>query len=55
VLHGRAAELGGIHERIADARAGHSSMLVLAGEAGSGKTALLDHVAADATDFRVLR
>jgi hypothetical protein len=55
VLHGRAAELGDIHELLADARAGHSSMLVLTGEAGSGKTALLEHVAGDAKDFRVLR
>jgi tetratricopeptide (TPR) repeat protein len=55
VLHGRAAELGDIHELLADARAGHSSVLVLTGEAGSGKTALLEHVAADAKDFRVLR
>jgi len=55
VLHGRAAELGDIHELLADARAGHSSMLVLQGEAGSGKTALLEHIAADAKDFRVLR
>jgi hypothetical protein len=35
VLHGRAAELGDIHELLADARAGHSSILVLQGEAGS--------------------
>ena len=55
MLHGRAAELGDIHELLADARAGHSSMLVIQGEAGSGKTALLEHVAADAKDFRVLR
>ena len=55
MLHGRAAELGDIHELLADARAGHSSMLVLQGEAGSGKTALLEHVAGDAKDFRVLR
>ncbi len=55
MLHGRAAELGDIHQLLADARAGHSSMLVLQGEAGSGKTALFEHVAADAKDFRVLR
>jgi DNA-binding CsgD family transcriptional regulator len=55
VLHGRAAELGDIHGLLADARAGRSSILVICGEAGSGKTALLEHVAADAKDFRVLR
>jgi predicted ATPase len=48
VLHGRAAERGDIHELLANARAGHSSILVLQGEAGSGKTALLEYVAADA-------
>lgn len=40
MLHGRAAELGDIHELLANARVGHSSMLVLQGEAGSGKSAL---------------
>ena len=30
-------------------------MLVLQGEAGSGKSALLEHVATDAKDFRILR
>lgn len=55
MLHGRAAELGDIHELLADARTGRSSVLVLAGEAGSGKTALLAHVAAEAGDFRILR
>jgi DNA-binding CsgD family transcriptional regulator len=55
VLHGRAAELGDIRGLLADARAGRSSILVICGEAGSGKTALLEHVAADAKDFRVLR
>ena len=55
MLHGRAAELGDIHELLANARAGHSSMLVLQGEAGSGKSALLEHVATDAKDFRILR
>jgi DNA-binding CsgD family transcriptional regulator len=55
MLHGRAVELGDIRELLADARTGRSSVLVLTGEAGSGKTALLEHVAAEAKDFRVLR
>ncbi|WP_101949463.1 helix-turn-helix transcriptional regulator [Mycobacterium sp. 3519A] len=55
MLHGRAAELGQIRQLLAAARAGHSSMLVLAGETGSGKTALLEHAASAAEDFRVLR
>ncbi len=55
MLHGRAAELADIHGLLADARGGRSSLLVVQGEAGSGKTALLEHIAADATDFRVLR
>ncbi len=55
VLHGRAAELDGIRRLLADARAGRSSILVIQGEAGSGKTALFEHIAADASDFRVLR
>ncbi len=55
MLHGRAAELADIHGLLADARGGRSSLLVVQGEAGSGKTALLEHVAADAEDFRVLR
>ena len=55
MLHGRAAELADIHGLLADARGGRSSLLLVQGEAGSGKTALLEHVAADARDFRVLR
>ncbi len=55
MLHGRAAELADIHGLLADARSGRSSLLVVQGEAGSGKTALLEHIAADAKDFRVLR
>ena len=55
MLHGRAAELADIHGLLANARVGHSALLVLAGEAGSGKTALLEHVATDAKDFRILR
>ncbi len=55
MLHGRAAELRDIRRLLADARAGRSSILVIQGEAGSGKTALLEHVANGARDFRVLR
>ena len=43
-------------ERLLDAvRAGESKALVLRGEPGVGKTALLDHVADKATGFRVAR
>jgi predicted ATPase len=37
------------------ARAGQSSVLVLRGESGTGKTALLEHVAERASGFRVAR
>ena len=59
---GRAAELRGrLHElgflgRLIDAvRAGESRALVLSGEAGVGKTALLDYVAGHASGCRVVR
>ncbi|MFG1929736.1 AAA family ATPase [Mycobacterium sp. NPDC048908] len=55
MLHGRAAEQGEIGELLAAARAGHSSLVVLAGEAGSGKTALLEHAASEAKDLRIVR
>lgn len=55
MLHGRAAELADIERLLEDGRAGHSSILVIQGEAGSGKTALLDHVATHAKGFTVLR
>ncbi|MBB5957500.1 DNA-binding CsgD family transcriptional regulator [Saccharothrix tamanrassetensis] len=53
MLHGRSSELAVVDRLLADARAGRSGVLVVRGEAGIGKSALLDHVAAD--DFRVLR
>jgi hypothetical protein len=55
MLHGRAAELAEVHGHLAEARGGRSSLLVVQGEAGCGKTALLEQAAADAHDFRVLR
>ncbi|GAT68183.1 transcriptional regulator [Planomonospora sphaerica] len=54
-LHGREPEEEAIAELLAGARAGASSSLVLRGEPGIGKTALLDHAAAAAGGMRLLR
>ncbi|GAB2452315.1 helix-turn-helix transcriptional regulator [Streptosporangium sandarakinum] len=54
-LHGRKAEEDTIAELLAGARAGTSSSLVLRGEPGIGKTALLDHAAAAAGGMRLVR
>jgi DNA-binding CsgD family transcriptional regulator len=54
-LHGRQTEcaaLDGLLERV---RGGRSAVLVLRGEAGIGKTALLRYVTNRAADFRVVR
>src|SRR5260370_7565516 len=54
-LAGRRSEcdvLGGLVEAV---RAGESRALVLAGEPGAGKTALLDYLAERADGFRVAR
>jgi predicted ATPase len=51
VLYGRAAECAALD----DARRGRSRCLVLRGEAGVGKTALLAYAAGQAADLRVLR
>jgi len=48
VLHGRATERSVIDRLLVDARAGRSGVLVVRGEAGVGKTALLDYAAAAA-------
>ncbi|MFI6316948.1 ATP-binding protein [Nonomuraea sp. NPDC050556] len=55
MIVGRAAELARIERLLAEVRAGDGGPLVIRGEAGIGKTALLDHAAARAADLRVLR
>ena len=54
-LRGRRDECAVLDRLLADARTGHSGVLVLEGEAGVGKTALLDYAVASASDLRVLR
>ena len=54
-LRGRRGECEALVRLVDAARAGNSSVLVLRGEAGSGKTALLDFAAESASDFRVAR
>jgi DNA-binding CsgD family transcriptional regulator len=55
VLTGRSAEQSQLNRLIADAKDGRSRTLVVRGEAGIGKTALLDHAAGVADGMRVLR
>jgi DNA-binding CsgD family transcriptional regulator len=54
-LAGRHAEGARLDRLLAEARAGQSAVLVLRGEPGIGKTALLDYAAERATGFRVSR
>ncbi|AYF78647.1 helix-turn-helix transcriptional regulator [Nocardia yunnanensis] len=54
-LRGREQEQRTLAALIAGARAGDSGVLVLRGEPGIGKTALLDHAAAGADGLRLLR
>jgi DNA-binding CsgD family transcriptional regulator len=53
-LLGRDRELAALDRVLATARAGSSAVLVLRGEAGIGKTALLDYVAGRAAGFRTV-
>ncbi len=55
MLHGRDSELALLRARLASAREGQSFAVVVAGEAGIGKTALLQAVLEDVEGFRVLR
>ncbi|HEX4734319.1 MAG TPA: AAA family ATPase, partial [Thermoleophilaceae bacterium] len=55
MLIGRSEECARLDRLLADARAGHSAVLVLRGAAGAGKTALLEYAAEDAASYRVVR
>ncbi|RKT86471.1 regulatory protein, luxR family [Saccharopolyspora antimicrobica] len=55
MLHGRDEELAAVDRVLVGARAGRSGVLVVRGEAGIGKSALLEHAAASAAGMRVLR
>jgi DNA-binding CsgD family transcriptional regulator len=55
VLIGRQAECERLELLLESARGGRSATLVVEGEAGIGKSALLEHAATLAHDFRVLR
>jgi DNA-binding CsgD family transcriptional regulator len=52
---GRQRELDALDRLLDAARGGHGGVLVVHGDPGVGKTALLDQVAGGATRFRVLR
>ncbi|HEY1175655.1 MAG TPA: ATP-binding protein, partial [Phytomonospora sp.] len=55
MLFGRPSETARLDRMVAAARDGRSAALVLRGEAGIGKSALLDHCAGQATGFTLLR
>jgi hypothetical protein len=55
VLRGRLVECARVDELLAAAREGRSGALVMRGEPGIGKTALLDFAAAGAAGSRILR
>ena len=54
-LRGRGGECRTLDQLVADARAGRSAVLVLRGEAGAGKSALLEFVVTRAPDCRIAR
>jgi DNA-binding CsgD family transcriptional regulator len=54
-LFGRVGELEVLRRLLADVRGGKSAVLVMRGEPGIGKTALLGHLAAEASGFQVVR
>lgn len=52
-LRGRAGECAALRKLVSDAGSGGSAVVVVRGEAGVGKTALLDYVVGQASEFRV--
>ena len=54
-LLGRRGECEALDQLVATVRGGRSAALVLHGEAGIGKTALLDHLVGRASGFRIAR
>src|SRR4051794_14277154 len=55
MLQGRERECEVLDRLLDEARSGRSGTLVLRGEAGIGKTALLDYAVESAADFQVVR
>lgn len=54
-LRGRRRERATLDRLLTIARGGHGAMLVMHGEPGVGKTALLDYAVEEGRDFRVVR
>ena len=54
-LRGRARERAALDKLIEDVRGGESRSLVVRGDAGIGKTALLEYLIGSASDFTVIR
>ncbi|MFB9351728.1 AAA family ATPase [Streptomyces heliomycini] len=55
MLHGRSDEISVIDRLLADCRTGRSGCLLITGEPGMGKTALLEYAASAADGLRVVR
>jgi DNA-binding CsgD family transcriptional regulator len=55
MLYGRAAEVAVVERLVADARSSRSGALVIRGEPGVGKSALLEHAVECGREMRVLR